>query len=269
MPSTITNTPISGAEVLVSTEDTWTPILTREGVQHKNFVAGSDRILADGDRPIVLDRDRDYALDYTNGLIKSLPGGRMEIGRASTMEFRYSYDAPHSVAGKVGKALKFDGNDDFVMLPPPNRSSVLKAVTLLLWVYVDKTCAPDAILLGKSASERNGSSFSIGLKDGVLQFFHPSLKTTDGNVALPTRAKDELPREVWLHIAATYDGESTRLFVNGKDVACQQDLRGNLEAGGDFTIGGTHDPNFFKGVADEIAFYDRALRPAELAQFVK
>jgi hypothetical protein len=257
---------VSGGEVLVTAADVWMPILTSEGVQHKNLVAGSEAILADGERPIVLDRDRDYAIDYEKGLIKALPGGRMEVERASTIDFQYNNAGAQHVAGKIGRGLQLDGVDDFVTLGHVPAATQLNAATLSLWVDLAQNSSPDAIILAKNAVEKNGASYGLRLVRGVLQFFHSGLKTAGGKTAAPTQAKEELPRAAWLLLTATYDGASTRLYVNGHEVAHQTALAGDLEASGDFTIGGVRDPNFLGGLVDEVEIYQRALSPAEIAR---
>lgn len=260
---------VNGAGVLVPAADVWTPLLTSDGIQHKNVIPGSDAVLAGDERPIVLDRDKDYAIDYKKGLLKALPGGRMEIGQVSTIDYKYSNDGPQRVDGKIGRGLKFDGYDDFAWLghiPPATR---LNAVTLQLWVYLAKDCSPDALILAKSPADKNGSTYGLRLVNGVLQFFHPSLKTTDNQNVASTQAKDILAPETWFLLTATYDGQSTALYVNGKEVSRQNSLRGNLEGSGEFTIGGTRDPNFFGGIVDDIQIYNRALPAEEIVRCIR
>ena len=76
-----------------------------------------------------------------------------------------------------------------------------------------------------------------------------------------------IPLNTWSHLAATYDGQTLRLYVNGVQV-------GSAAANG--TVRKTTYPlfigreslydNHFAGTLDEVQIYDHALTTAEIQQ---
>ena len=62
----------------------------------------------------------------------------------------------------------------------------------------------------------------------------------------------------WQHIAATYDGATARVFVNGTQVASQA-FTANVGDSGNWRIGayGSTPTGFFEGLIDEVRIYDR------------
>ncbi len=260
------NGEVRGASVICEKAGEWIPILTADGVQCKGLVAGSDAALAEGERPIVLDRDKDYAIDSANGRIKALPGGRVEIGSPFTLDFKFSNPGPSWAEGKAGGCLKLDGVDDYVTLGRQPAANSLEAVTLQCWICLSKDGSPDAVILTKGSG---GKIFGLRLKGGVPQFFHPGLKTAEGKSAPATQGKDALARETWHHLAAIFDGSNAILVVDGRETARQTSLTGKLETIGDFHVGGLRDPEFFGGCVDEIKIYGRARSQEEIAKEVK
>jgi hypothetical protein len=71
----------------------------------------------------------------------------------------------------------------------------------------------------------------------------------------------------WSHVASTWDGTTTRLYVNGSLVASAP-LSGTMRTSGNpLRIGGNMVWNeWFKGALDEVRVYNRALSAAEVAQ---
>ena len=107
---------VRGVSIVCKTYGEWQPILAEDGFQYKGIVVGTDSTLAEGERPIVLDRDRDYAIDCANGRIKALGGARVELGQPFSLEFRYSNPGPAWSVGHGDGGLRFDGADDVVTL---------------------------------------------------------------------------------------------------------------------------------------------------------
>jgi hydrogenase maturation factor HypE len=79
------------------------------------------------------------------------------------------------------------------------------------------------------------------------------------------RGTAQLGLSAWTHLAATYDGATLRLYVNGTQVAAKA-LTGSLAAGTQpLRIGGNGVwGEWFAGQLDEIRVYDRALTAAEV-----
>ena len=85
------------------------------------------------------------------------------------------------------------------------------------------------------------------------------------NNPLDARGTSQLPVNTWTHLAATYDGATLRLFVNGVQVGTRAVTGPLLTSTGALRIGGNSVwGEYFQGRLDEIRIYNRALTPAEI-----
>ena len=94
--------------------------------------------------------------------------------------------------------------------------------------------------------------------------------------AIGIRTRDALPIDRWVHVTMTYDGSSRAgglsLYVDGRRADCEvvrDKLTKNITGGGgdELTVGQRfRDRGFKNGLVDEIAVFDRALTPLEVAQ---
>ena len=74
-----------------------------------------------------------------------------------------------------------------------------------------------------------------------------------------------MPLNAWTHLAATYDGATLRLYVNGAQVGSKAvsgaiaTSTGPLRIGGDSIWG-----EYFSGLLDDVRVYKRALSASEI-----
>jgi Concanavalin A-like lectin/glucanases superfamily/Domain of unknown function (DUF1929) len=162
-------------------------------------------------------------------------------------------------AGRFGSALTFDGVDDLVTVPDAGPLNLASGMTLEAWANPTATADWRSLLV-----KARGDDLSYGLygsgADSPAGFVFADRETGSA------RAGDPLPADTWTHVAATYDGESLRLFVNGAQVAVSTTGSGPLTPGnGPLTIGGNGVwDERFAGRIDEVRVYDRALSAAEI-----
>lgn len=244
-----------GVEIVCKNAGEWVPILNKDGIQRKGIVAGSDAALAEGERPIVLDRDKDYAMDYAGGRIKPLDGGRVELGTSFTLDFKFTNPGPQWVEGKKGGGIKLDGVDDYITLGslPTNQFG---ALTIQLWVNFSKNCSTNTYLL-QSASRAN--TLQLMRRSDVLVSSLPVFADH------PLLGKERLVQERWQLVTATCDGKNARLFTNGKEIGSGL-LVNKIQADGALRIGGVRDPEFLGATVDEIKIYSRAKTAEEIAK---
>ena len=87
----------------------------------------------------------------------------------------------------------------------------------------------------------------------------------------------DLSPEAWYHVAATYDGATMKLYINGVQDPTELERIGNIDhADAPLRIGhgsqwvGTDTSYPFKGKIDEVRIYDRALSQREIRkQYLK
>ncbi len=109
-------------------------------------------------------------------------------------------------------------------------------------------------------------SFSLNIEDGKA---YAVIYLTDGSTprALGLRGKSDVYDGRWHHLAMTYDGRDTRLFVDGiqeaESVLNTYYGRVQPSVGNGVLIGTSTTGTAFVGDIDEVALYDRALSPGD------
>jgi hypothetical protein len=84
-------------------------------------------------------------------------------------------------------------------------------------------------------------------------------------IAGPIYGTAALAANTWAHLAATYDGATLRLYVNGAQVWSVAQTGSVLTSANPLQIGADSlRGNFFTGIIDEVRIYNRALSQAEI-----
>jgi hypothetical protein len=253
--NTVTNGEERGVEVVCTKAGEWVPIVNKDGIQRKGILPGSDSALAEGERPIVLDRDRDYAIDCAGGRIKALEGGRIELRKPFTLDFKFSNTGPAWTEGKKGGGVKLDGVDDYVALASlPTHQ--LAAITVQLWIKLSKDCSTNTWIV-QSVSGAN--SLQLRLWDHILLSSHPVFADH------PLYGKEPLTRERWQLVTTTCDGKSAKLYLDSNEIGGGLPVD-KIHAEGVLRIGGVRDPEFLAATVDEIKIYNRAKTAEEIAK---
>jgi len=69
----------------------------------------------------------------------------------------------------------------------------------------------------------------------------------------------------WVHVAATFDGTTARLYINGEEIGSGAFSFGNNPTA-EMRIGSyNNDSPTYNGDIDEVRIYNRALTPVDLA----
>ena len=166
--------------------------------------------------------------------------------------------ATWTASGKYGNALVFNGGNALVTI---NNSASLQlgtAMTLEAWVNpsVVNNAWRDVIYKGNDNYFLEGTSGDGGV---------PVVGGTFGGSDVALNGAGVLPVNTWTHLAATYDGTTMRLYVNGVQVASQAQTgamaasTNPLQIGGDSLYG-----QFFQGTIDEVRIYNVALTAAQI-----
>jgi uncharacterized repeat protein (TIGR01451 family) len=155
--------------------------------------------------------------------------------------------------GKFGSALTFNGTSTRATIPDSN-SLDLTNMTLEAWVYPTAGGGwRDVVYKGPDDTYYLEGSSSSG-------------PPATGALASPTvYGTSSLPLNTWSHLAATYDHQTIRLYVNGTQVASGAwtgqipNTTGALTIGSDPTYG-----QYFAGRIDEVRVYNTALTQAQI-----
>jgi hypothetical protein len=169
--------------------------------------------------------------------------------------------ATWTTAGRFGSALSFNGSSNMVTVNDANSLDLTTGMTLAAWVY--PTVAPSGWRT-IVAKERSG---------GVVYFLHagstsnnrPATGVYISNAERQLFGGSRLSANTWTHLAATYDGTTQRLYVNGVQVSSRAQTGAIQTSTNPLRIGGNSPyGEFFQGRIDEVHIYNRALTQAEI-----
>lgn len=177
------------------------------------------------------------------------------------------------------QAMVFNGFTDWLLAAPTLEAArpalPTREFSALGWVVVNET-HPDGGLIG--FLQDNGDYEKGWLLGYNRQAFTVSLSTTgkdDGNGEL-TRLAARTPLEAgrWHHVAATYDGATLRLYVDGKPEGESTVQSGDIlyPERGRYAVAAYADDNELyplDGGLFEVKVYSRALPPEEIAETVR
>lgn len=172
------------------------------------------------------------------------------------------------------EALELDGQTSSVLISTESKDFSKLEKTLLpreqlsvcTWVRVDE---PDSIGGVVSAFQDTKE-----LKQGWILGFHHSrfvfgLAAKAGGAGITyLPGKTEIKPGHWYHVAATYDGKSQKLYVNGQFDAESSAQQGEIDypKSGFYEMGAYHDDNddtHMYGMLHEVRVYDRAIQADE------
>src|SRR6516165_3483479 len=117
--------------------------------------------------------------------------------------------ATWTTSGKYGNALSFNGTNALVTVNNAPSLQLTSAMTLEAWVYPTtvSNAWQDVIYKGNDNYYLEGTSPNSSL---------PAMRCTSAG---PLYGTLPLTVNTWAHLAATYDGATMRLYVNGVQVA--------------------------------------------------
>ena len=189
---------------------------------------------------------------------------------------------PEWVAGKFGSGLSFDGQGG-ERVSIGNLDVDAGGISLTCWFFADTLDTPgqDPRMISKAFG--GGTDDHIWLmsssRQGGEKRLRFRLKTNDGG-AVTTLIGDQgagvrvLPVGEWAHAAATWDGTTMRVYINGIETGSAD--RGGTAvftdpavgaAFGNQPVGGENRP--WDGVLDDVRIYTKALTVDEIAEVMQ
>jgi len=182
-------------------------------------------------------------------------------GSGSTCPGAAACPTPTSTA-KFGKALSFDGSDDYVSVGNGASLNISGAITIEAWIYWKGVSASlQQIAVGREDSWRfgyqtpNSSIFGFAASSPYSAGWTPTVV---------------VPANSWAYVTFTYDpllpSNNSKIYLNGV-LSGQEDASGNLNIASSIYIGKRDTAVYpFNGLIDEVKIYPFALTPLEIKE---
>jgi len=161
------------------------------------------------------------------------------------------------VKGVRGAALEFNGRTTTAGCPASGGLNPTDAISIEAWIK-----PADVTFGGMPAVVRADGAYALRFSGKRLGF----LLWMDGRLLFLNSKKTDWQAGRWYHLAATYDGQRMRLFVDGKaDGVSERKLSGKIDrAGGLCGVGSVGARYRFSGAIDEVRILSRALSGEEI-----
>ncbi len=180
--------------------------------------------------------------------------------------------------GQLGVAAQFDGND-FIQAAPANQLALggVEPFSLAAWVKPERFSGYSTIVAkslvpnpAQSCTAQgctiHATGYWLGLNNDKLNLSRPNFSDYS-----EIEASQPLPANVWSFVAATYDGNNARLYINGQLAV---EASGWLTQATNLTTplliaaeAPSGSPlNFFQGRIDDVTLFKAALSSSEINQ---
>ena len=171
-----------------------------------------------------------------------------------------------ALQGKLGGACEFAYKNSYIQVADAPALNP-KHVTMALWFKTGKEAWASRYLLEKGAERGYALSIAGGGKENPRR----------GKLRAAVNGRDcfsdaAVTDDLWHHAAATYDGQTLKLYVDGVLQKQAAALHGEIAANAhSLTLGmnrsspsGQEKENSFEGTMDEVTVFSRALSEAEI-----
>ena len=179
--------------------------------------------------------------------------------------------SPTVVAGQLGNALSLNGTSQHAATPDEASLDLTGAITMAAWVRPGAAATQD--LISKNV---NGvtDGYQLSLSDDAaansqIVFVRFNQNTSGDTFRVNSTTQYPANGTTWIHVAATWDGTTIRLYYNGvqeSSLAFAGPIATNtipLALGAQVTGAGVAS-RWFDGEMDDVRVYDRALSLAEV-----
>jgi len=163
------------------------------------------------------------------------------------------------VRGRSGKALSFDGVDDYVKVNSESLN-ITGAITISVWVYYKENSSKWPAFVSK---------WNIGR--GYLLWQRVNLKIAFGvwDESGTAHCAGEITlTEGWHHLVGVYDpslpSDNVKVYVDGKQTGDISDFTGKISVSSNPLYIGRVADQYFDASIDEVRIYNRALSEKEI-----
>jgi len=164
-------------------------------------------------------------------------------------------------AGANSGAFDFDGSNDDINIGNPIFGSTT-TMTMAVWTFIETSDGNNRVVCGNQ-------TFSISKEQFVFFTTNDTIVIELINSAGFVSISDSISINQWNHLAATHDGSTLKLFVNGTQVGSTSH-GGTYNPSEEFRIGfgDSGSGEHYDGLLDDLRLYDTDLTESQLSQIV-
>ena len=181
------------------------------------------------------------------------------------------------VEGKYGKGIQITADtEDCVNIPASRKLKIEEEITMMAWVYQEQWLGSSVQWFDKGTfTPMLHQAYGMGVFDkkdvaaaGILESGSAIALILGGENQHQILISHDMQDGTWHHVAGTYDGKNTRIYLDGvklSDGPLELDFLGTNDQ--DLRIGcvkGKPHYTFTEGVIDEVAIWSRALNENEI-----
>jgi hypothetical protein len=171
-------------------------------------------------------------------------------------------DSDH-INGRVGRALDFDGNNDYAYITPAATLNPTTGMSIAAWIYVKGGNGTNREIMSKWQGQvgRSENCYLLGINTSNKVRFSISGDGTTGN-AVTIADPNDVPSNVWTHYEGTWNGTTMTLYRNGVQVATgsQSSIYSSTSIwaaiGADMGYLDDGTQYYFNGDIDDLRFYN-------------
>jgi hypothetical protein len=150
-------------------------------------------------------------------------------------------------------ALMFDGVDDYVSVLTPTVPTTNTDYTIAAWIKPDAMGTSGIVGWGNYGAMNQVNALRLTGNGLVNYWWGNDLSVVTGPLT-----------DTWHHVAATYNGLTRTIYLDGVAVGSDTPIGHNVPDSGKFRIGSTYNAEYFDGQIGEVRIYSRALSTAEV-----
>ncbi|MCK4628945.1 MAG: hypothetical protein KAT56_08065 [Sedimentisphaerales bacterium] len=117
--------------------------------------------------------------------------------------------------GWLGGGLECNGNSDYVSVPNAGNLQLTNILTISAWIKGDSWSSGTDVDIIARKGENNPNNYQLAVADGQVTLY---LDDGDNN---GFRGDTVLNTDQWYHVAATWDGTTVEIYVDGVLVLCK------------------------------------------------
>ena len=183
---------------------------------------------------------------------------------------------PTLVEGKFRKALKLNGQSDWVEIPHDDSLTVDKNVTVMAWIKTPRHGGPRGALWQSIVAKGNNPksyNFYTEKRGGSLELNVSDLSLSDTLTFDRSNSQQNIALNRWQHVVVQVEGGIHRYWINGESAGVFQSdvsLPGRADTA-PVRVGNAHDvkpagtpDRHFLGLIDELRIWNRALSHDEI-----